>query len=89
MPLYEYQCEQCGDMIEVLQKFSDEPLSRCRVCSGKLKKLISRSSFQLKGSGWYLTDYSRKNSPGGEKIKEPNKDKPDSKIDETKPDSKS
>jgi putative FmdB family regulatory protein len=67
MPLYEYKCEACGEVTEVLQKFSDEPLAKCPHCSGRVKKLISRSSFQLKGSGWYLTDYARKNSPHHEK----------------------
>ena len=71
MPLYEYKCTKCGTILEVLQKFSDEPLSRCRECSGKLKKLISRTSFQLKGSGWYVTEYGRKNTD--EKKKEENK----------------
>jgi putative FmdB family regulatory protein len=71
MPLYEYKCTKCGTIIEVLQKFSDDPLSSCRECSGKLKKLISRTSFQLKGSGWYVTDYGRKNTY--EKKREENK----------------
>ncbi|MGC9323230.1 MAG: FmdB family zinc ribbon protein [Desulfomonilia bacterium] len=46
-----------------MQKFSDSPLKACPSCGGPVKKLVSRSSFQLKGSGWYLTDYARKNSP--------------------------
>lgn len=57
MPIYEYECTQCGHIEEALQKFSDEPLSTCKKCSGKLHKLISQSSFHLKGSGWYVTDY--------------------------------
>lgn len=60
MPLYEYQCTQCGEIEEAIQKFSDAPLTVCRNCSGKLNKLISQSSFHLKGSGWYVTDYSKK-----------------------------
>ena len=60
MPIYEYECNQCGKKEEVLQKFSDEPLTTCRYCSGKLHKLISHSSFHLKGSGWYVTDYADK-----------------------------
>jgi putative FmdB family regulatory protein len=60
MPLYEYECNQCGKIEEALQKFSDEPLTTCRHCSGKLHKLISQSSFHLKGSGWYVTDYANK-----------------------------
>lgn len=60
MPIYEYQCEQCGKVEEVIQKFSDKPLSKCRHCSGKLNKLISQSAFHLKGTGWYVTDYAGK-----------------------------
>jgi putative FmdB family regulatory protein len=63
MPIYEYVCEKCGEHIEVLQKVSDEPLKRCRKCRGKLEKIISRTAFQLKGSGWYKTDYSSKPAP--------------------------
>lgn len=64
MPLYEYQCTACGKIEEVIQKFSDAPLSTCRHCSGKLNKLISQSSFHLKGTGWYVTDYSNKSTEG-------------------------
>jgi putative FmdB family regulatory protein len=60
MPIYEYLCEKCGSHIEVIQKVSDPPLKRCGKCRGKLEKTISRTSFQLRGSGWYVTDYSRK-----------------------------
>jgi putative FmdB family regulatory protein len=60
MPIYEYKCEKCGSHIEVIQKISDPPLKRCGKCRGKLEKTISRTSFQLKGSGWYVTDYSGK-----------------------------
>jgi len=61
MPIYEYQCQKCGTIEEALQKFSDKPLTQCRHCTGKLHKLVSRSSFHLKGTGWYVTDY--KNQP--------------------------
>ncbi len=60
MPIYEYQCEQCGELDEVIQKFSDKPLTKCKHCSGKLHKLISQSAFHLKGTGWYVTDYAGK-----------------------------
>lgn len=60
MPIYEYECLNCGNIEEVLQKFSDKPLTKCPHCSGKLQKLISQSSFHLKGSGWYVTDYAAK-----------------------------
>ncbi|HWP58246.1 MAG TPA: zinc ribbon domain-containing protein [Candidatus Acidoferrales bacterium] len=59
MPIYEYRCAKCGDF-EVTQKITDSPLTRCPTCRGKVKKLISQTSFQLKGTGWYLTDYARK-----------------------------
>jgi len=62
MPIYEYECTQCGEVEEVFQKFSDKPLSRCKKCSGKLHKLISHSSFHLKGTGWYATDYANSSS---------------------------
>ena len=60
MPIYEYECTKCGKIDEVLQKFSDKPLKKCKQCSGKLHKLISQSSFHLKGTGWYVTDYASK-----------------------------
>jgi len=66
MPIYEYQCEKCGVIIEKIQKFSDAPLTSCERCDGKLNKLLSQSSFSLKGSGWYLTDYSKKSSSRSE-----------------------
>ena len=57
MPIYEYRCKSCGTVIEVIQKFGDRPLRKCRTCSGRLEKLISRTSFQLKGGGWYAHGY--------------------------------
>lgn len=62
MPIYEYQCSKCGEIFEAFQKITDDPLTECKFCHGKVEKLISHSSFQLKGSGWYLTDYARKTS---------------------------
>lgn len=62
MPIYEYVCDKCGNHLEVVQKMSDRPLTRCKKCGGKLERIISRSSFVLKGSGWYVTDYARKES---------------------------
>jgi putative FmdB family regulatory protein len=67
MPIYEYECENCGRIEEVLQKFSDKPLSCCGHCSGKLHKLVSQSAFHLKGGGWYVTDYAKKSTGGEEK----------------------
>ncbi len=66
MPIYEYKCRQCGDF-EVTQKITDKPLVRCPTCKGKVKKLISNTSFQLKGTGWYITDYARKEKAPKEK----------------------
>ena len=61
MPIYEYRCPKCGDF-EAMQKISDAPLTQCPTCRRKVTKLISSTSFQLKGSGWYITDYARKSS---------------------------
>jgi putative FmdB family regulatory protein len=63
VPIYEYRCLKCLKEFEAMQKFSDSPLKKCPTCGGSVKRLISRSSFQLKGSGWYLTDYAKKSSP--------------------------
>jgi putative FmdB family regulatory protein len=62
LPLYEYECAQCGQRIEKIQKFSDSPLTTCEKCGGKLEKLISSSAIQFKGTGWYVTDYAHKSS---------------------------
>src|SRR5262252_900451 len=78
MPIYEYRCEKCGNQFEIIQKFSDRPLKSCPSCKGKLTKLISQAAFQLKGSGWYVTDYARKSDSKSEKATEPkNGDKAD------------
>lgn len=60
MPIYEYQCDDCGRVDEVMQKISEKPLTKCSHCSGKMHKLISHSAFHLKGTGWYVTDYAGK-----------------------------
>jgi putative FmdB family regulatory protein len=70
MPVYEYECTSCGRRHEVMQKFSEPLLKECPLCKGKLKKLISNTSFVLKGSGWYVTDYARKDNGKEKKIKE-------------------
>src|SRR5262245_4168624 len=57
MPIYEYTCQKCGHHLEVMQKMSDKPLTKCPECKGKLEKIFSQTSFQLKGSGWYVSDY--------------------------------
>jgi putative FmdB family regulatory protein len=60
MPIYEYRCQDCDYEFERMQKFSDPPLEDCPSCNGEVQKLISRSTFHLKGDGWYVTDYARK-----------------------------
>jgi len=65
MPIYEYDCQKCGTF-ETTQKITDKPLAKCPTCKGKVKKLISNTSFQLKGTGWYVTDYARKGKSNGE-----------------------
>ncbi|HMK61727.1 MAG TPA: zinc ribbon domain-containing protein [Dissulfurispiraceae bacterium] len=57
MPIYEYRCTNCGKTHEIMQKFSDAPLSSCPDCGSLLQKMISHTSFVLKGTGWYATDY--------------------------------
>jgi putative FmdB family regulatory protein len=59
MPIYEYQCQKCGTF-ETTQRITEKPLAKCPTCKGKVRKLISNTSFQLKGTGWYITDYARK-----------------------------
>ena len=82
MPIYEYQCGKCGTF-EATQRITDKPLTKCPTCKGKVKRLISNTSFQLKGSGWYITDYARK-----DKSSDGKGDKPDAKSD-SKTESKS
>ncbi|TAN38495.1 MAG: zinc ribbon domain-containing protein [Nitrospirae bacterium] len=57
MPIYEYGCAKCKKHLEVMQKMTDKPLEKCPDCGGRLKKKISNTSFVLKGTGWYATDY--------------------------------
>ena len=96
MPIYEYRCNNCGQF-EIVQKITERALKRCPTCQSKVTKLISNTSFHLKGSGWYVTDYAR---AGGASAKESSKSestasesssesKSESKSDtETKTDSK-
>ena len=66
MPIYEYQCSKCG-VFEVTQRITEDPLVKCPDCRGKVRKLISNTSFQLKGTGWYVTDYGRGKGANGDK----------------------
>jgi putative FmdB family regulatory protein len=97
MPIYEYQCQKCGTF-EATQRITDKPLAKCPTCKGKIKKLISNTSFQLKGTGWYVTDYARKGqngdaksdakpADGSKEAKESKEAKGESKKTETSPSS--
>lgn len=96
MPIYEYQCRKNHHRFEVIQKLSDPPLTRCRQCSSKVDKLISASSFVLKGSGFYVNDYVKKNggsgsdgpSPETKKKDDASKSDKSSKADNSKADKK-
>ncbi len=81
MPIYEYECTKCGQQTEIWQKFSDAPITKCEMCKGRMKKLISQSTFHLKGTGWYVTDYASKR--GGSSERKGNSDK-DSTTKESK-----
>ena len=67
MPLHEYECDVCGRRFEKIQKFSDPPIEVCPTCGGHVHKLISSPAFQFKGSGWYVTDYAKKDTTGTDK----------------------
>jgi putative FmdB family regulatory protein len=69
MPIYEYECRKCKAHVEAMQKMSDKPLTKCRKCGGRLEKQWSSTSFQLKGSGWYVTDYAAKKTEAKEEPK--------------------
>lgn len=62
MPIYEYQCKQCDERHEIIQRFSDAPLEHCPKCGGDMKKLFSSPAIQFKGSGFYKTDYASSGS---------------------------
>lgn len=85
MPLYEYKCRSCGAVFEVIQKFSDEPLTVHDKCGGLVERLISPPALRFKGSGWYITDYAaspqRRDSRNG-------KDSPGAKEGSKSPESK-
>ena len=95
MPLYEYECTECGHRTELLQRHGDAPLDKCPECGSTVRKLFSAPAVQFKGTGWYVTDYagkgkrpdSAKGSSGGDK--EASKSSGDSSSDSKKTDSKS
>jgi len=67
MPIYEYKCQKCGEEFEVFQGITDPAVKSCKFCKGSVQKLMSLSSFHLKGTGWYATDYGGKKAPAAEK----------------------
>lgn len=80
MPLYEYECDACGHRFEIIQKFSDPPPDTCPKCGGPVHKMQSAPSFQFKGTGFYITDYPKKDSGGkGESESKDGKDGKDGK----------
>lgn len=84
MPIYEYECIPNKHRFEVIQKFSDLPVSHCTVCGEPVQRLLSAPAIQFKGSGWYITDYARKsNVPTSDGSKD--KDKPDASSKEAAP----
>ncbi len=83
MPIYEYKCTNCNRQLEVKQRMTEPPLIKCESCGGKLIKLITNTSFVLKGSGWYVTDY-----PSTERKKALESEKPSDKSRGAKPEKK-
>ncbi len=76
MPVYEYECKKCMKVIEVQQKMADKPLSNCPECSAPVKKLVSMSSFQLRGGGWYADGYSNTSGTAKPEAAKPEAAKP-------------
>jgi putative FmdB family regulatory protein len=62
VPLYEYECQKCGQHVERIEKYKGPYLKKCLACGGRLERIVSRSAIQFKGSGWYVTDYARPSS---------------------------
>lgn len=79
MALYEYACESCGHRFEIIQKMSDPPLEKCPKCGGPVRKLQSAPAFHLKGTGWYVTDYAKKDSSSATKSSDESKESKESK----------
>ncbi len=81
MPLYEYKCDNCGEVFEVMQKFSDEPLTVHPKCGGPVHRLLSAPALQFKGSGWYVTDYAKGGNGGSTKSEKESKPASETKSD--------
>jgi putative FmdB family regulatory protein len=88
MPIYEYKCQKCGDEFEVFQGITDPAVKSCKRCKGSVRKLMSLSSFHLKGSGWYATDYGGKKAPAAEKPAAEKKEAKTSDTEKSQPPSK-
>ena len=73
MPIYEYKCKNCGREFDVFQKITDPEVETCKFCNGPAKKLISLTTFHLKGTGWSVTDYGGKKAPVSERSKDETK----------------
>src|SRR5216683_3130693 len=82
MPIYEYMCKKCGNF-DIMQRITEDPLKKCPTCGAKVAKLISRSAFHLKGSGWYMTDYG-KNGANPSKTDDSKSTTSETKTSETK-----
>ncbi len=90
MPIYEYECSTCGKQFEVFQKITEEPLTKCKFCEGRVRRLISQCSFQLKGTGWYVTDYKHggsTSSGNGSKSADNKEEKKETKTESVKSES--
>ena len=91
LPLFEYQCRECGERVEKIQKFSAPVLMKCAKCGAEMERLLSAPAIQFKGAGWYVTDYARKSSaadappPEGTSAKSEKKDSGTSAPSETAP----
>ncbi len=88
MPIYEYACLNCKGRFQVMQKFSDIPLTSCQECGGTLQRIISAPAIHFKGTGWYVTDYARKGGNNGQKSKQESQSKDQKKSSNTEISSK-
>jgi putative FmdB family regulatory protein len=86
MPLYEYECDACGQRFEVIRKFSESELDACTLCGkGPVRRLLSSPAIQFKGTGWYITDYASKGKAGGESAAKEGANKTESGAKESAP----
>jgi putative FmdB family regulatory protein len=88
MPIFEYQCTNCNDRTEVIQKFTDPPYAACAKCGGEVKKLASAPAIQFKGSGFYKTDYASASSKADAKSEGKSESSGDTNLSETKSETK-